>query len=112
MTAVFSRTQWKYHDPGSYRTILVEAGHLCQTFCLAATWLGLAPFCTQALADSLIEKDLGIDGVSESVLYATGIGRCPPGVRWDLKPKGTGWDISRIPVFAPQKLVAFPPGFG
>ncbi|HUJ29651.1 MAG TPA: SagB family peptide dehydrogenase, partial [Candidatus Acidoferrum sp.] len=33
MTAVFPRTQWKYHSPGAYRVVLTEAGHLCQTFC-------------------------------------------------------------------------------
>ena len=42
-----------------------------------ATWLGLAPFETMALADSRIERDLGIDGVSESVLYAAGVGTRP-----------------------------------
>jgi SagB-type dehydrogenase family enzyme len=77
MTAVFPRTQWKYEFPRAYRVILAEAGHLCQTFCLTATWLGLAPFCTMALADSRIEKDLGIDGITESVLYAAGVGRRP-----------------------------------
>jgi hypothetical protein len=30
-----------------------------------------------ALADSRIEKDLGIDGITESVLYAAGVGRRP-----------------------------------
>jgi nitroreductase len=54
--------------------MLIDAGHLCQTFCLAATWLGLAPFCTMALADSEIESDLQIDGVSEAVVYAAGVG--------------------------------------
>ena len=55
--------------------MLAEAGHLCQTFCLTATWQGLAPFCTMALADATIERALGIDGVSESVLYAAGAGK-------------------------------------
>jgi SagB-type dehydrogenase family enzyme len=82
MTAVFERVQWKYRFSRAYRVVLLEAGHLCQTFCLVATWLGLAPFCTAALADSLIERDLGLDGVSESVLYAAGLGRRPPGVAW------------------------------
>jgi SagB-type dehydrogenase family enzyme len=82
MTAVFARTQWLYPNPRSYRAVLLEAGHLCQTFCLAATWLGLAPFETAALADSLIEKDLGIDGVRESVLYAAGVGPRPKGISW------------------------------
>ena len=74
MTAVFRRTMWKYRQPRAYRVVLLDAGHLCQTFCLVATWLGLAPFCTAALKDSLIEKDLGIDGISESVLYVAGVG--------------------------------------
>lgn len=77
MTAVFARTQWKYDYARAYRAVLMEAGHLCQTFCLTATWLNLAPFCTLAFADSMIEKALGVDGVSESVLYAAGAGLRP-----------------------------------
>ena len=74
MTALFPRTMWKYQHPRAYRVVLLDAGHLCQTFCLTATWLGLAPFCTAALKDTLIEKDLGIDGIRESVLYIAGVG--------------------------------------
>jgi SagB-type dehydrogenase family enzyme len=74
MTAIFRRTMWKYHLARAYRVVLLDAGHLCQTFCLVATWLGLAPFCTAALKDTLIEEDLGIDGIRESVLYVAGIG--------------------------------------
>ncbi|HKN24758.1 MAG TPA: SagB family peptide dehydrogenase [Candidatus Acidoferrum sp.] len=77
LTAVFGRTQWKYDYARAYRAILIEAGHLCQTFCLTATWLGLAPFCTIALADTQIEKSLGLDGISESVIYAMGAGHKP-----------------------------------
>lgn len=74
MTAVFPRTMWKYQHARAYRVVLLDAGHLCQTFCLMATWLGLAPFCTAALKDTQIEKDLGIDGIRESVLYVAGVG--------------------------------------
>jgi SagB-type dehydrogenase family enzyme len=74
MTAVFRRTMWKYHHARAYRVVLLDAGHLCQTFYLVATWLGLAPFCTAALKDTLIEKDLEIDGIRESVLYIAGVG--------------------------------------
>jgi len=77
LTAVFHRTQWKYDYPRAYRAVLAEAGHLCQTFCLTATWLGLAPFCTMAFADTRIEKTLRLDGISESVLYAMGGGTKP-----------------------------------
>jgi SagB-type dehydrogenase family enzyme len=82
MTGVFTRTQWKYRYPRAYRVVLIEAGHLCQTFCMVATWLGLAPFCTMAMADSKIDRDLGIDGVTEGVLYVTGVGKRPEGVDW------------------------------
>jgi SagB-type dehydrogenase family enzyme len=77
MTAMFGRTQWKYDSARAYRVVLAEAGHLCQTFCLTATWLGLAPFCTMALADTMWEEWLGIDGVSESILYVAGAGSKP-----------------------------------
>ncbi len=77
LTAVFPRTQWKYEHSRAYRVVLAEAGHVCQTFCLTATWLGLAPFCTMALADSKIEQALGVDGITESVMYAMGAGVRP-----------------------------------
>jgi SagB-type dehydrogenase family enzyme len=86
MTAVFARSQWRYDFARGYRAVLLEAGHVCQTFCLVATWLGLAPFCSMALADSRIEKDLGVDGVTESVLYAAGVGMRPAGVTSAQRP--------------------------
>jgi SagB-type dehydrogenase family enzyme len=82
MTAVFPRVQWRYPFARAYRTVIAEAGHHCQNVCLVATWLGLAPFCTMALADSRIEKDLGIDGLTESVIYAAGVGPRPKDVAW------------------------------
>lgn len=77
LTAVFARDYWKYPLPRAYRAVLIDAGHLCQTFCLTATWLGLAPFCTMALADSKIEHLLSIDGVSEGAIYLAGVGSRP-----------------------------------
>jgi SagB-type dehydrogenase family enzyme len=82
MTAVFARTQWRYPFARAYRSVLFEAGHACQTFCLVATWLGLAPFCTGRFADSHVERQLRIDGITESFLYGAGVGRRPPGVAW------------------------------
>lgn len=87
-TAVFERQLWRYPYARAYRAAFVEAGHVCQTFCLAATWLGLAPFSVMGLADSRIERDLGIDGVSESVLYAAGVGVPPRGVTWAPLARG------------------------
>ena len=76
-TAVFERTSWRYEYPRAYRAVLLEAGHMCQTFLLAATSLGLAPFCTMAMDDARVERHLRIDGIAEAVLYTAGVGSRP-----------------------------------
>jgi SagB-type dehydrogenase family enzyme len=88
MTSVFARVQWRYKMPRAYRNIFIEAGHLAQTFCLLGTWLGLAPFSTAALSEDAIEAALGIDGVSEGVLYAVGVGVRPSIEGWGSLPPG------------------------
>ena len=75
MTAVVARTQWKYRDPRAYRALLLDTGHLSQTFLLTSTALALGAFCIGIIADLLIEKDLGLDGVNETALFAVGVGR-------------------------------------
>jgi SagB-type dehydrogenase family enzyme len=94
-TAVFARILWRYPYARAYRAALIESGHVCQTFLLAATRLGLAPFSVMALADSLIEQDLGIDGISESVLYAAGVGRPPRGTAWAPLARGPSPKLRR-----------------
>lgn len=79
LASVLARVAWRYRSARAYRVVLIEAGHLAQTFCLTATALGLAPFCTGALADSVIEGDLGLDGLDQPVMYAVGAGRVAPG---------------------------------
>lgn len=79
LASVLARVAWRYRSARAYRVVLIEAGHLAQTFCLTATALGLAPFCTGALADSVIEADLGLDGLEQPVMYAVGVGRAAPG---------------------------------
>ena len=87
-TAVFARQLWRYTYSRAYRAALIEAGHVCQTFLLTATSLGLAPYCVMGLADTLIERDLGIDGITESVLYCAGVGRPPRGTTSASLPRG------------------------
>lgn len=88
-TAVLERQLWRYPYSRAYRAALIEAGHVCQTFCLAGTALGLAPFSVMGLADAVIEQDLGVDGITEPVLYAAGVGRPPAGVSWAPTTRGT-----------------------
>jgi SagB-type dehydrogenase family enzyme len=88
-TAVFERQLWRYPYSRAYRAALIEAGHVCQTFLLTATSLGLAPYCVMGLADTLVEQDLGIDGITESVLCCAGVGRPPRGTVWASLTRGT-----------------------
>lgn len=74
MSAVFSRSMWKYSSSRAYRAILIDAGHLGQTFCLVATAMGLAPFSTMAFREEQIDPLLRIDGVNESAVYIVGVG--------------------------------------
>ena len=56
-----------------------------------------------ALADSPIEADLGIDGVSESVLYAAGVGVRPDGLGWAPAPDGFAIpEVEPNPYLQPQ----------
>jgi SagB-type dehydrogenase family enzyme len=74
VTAVFRRTLWKYRYENALRAVWLEAGHVAQTFALVATGRGLGPFQTAAFQDSLAEKLLGLDGVSEFPVYVLGAG--------------------------------------
>lgn len=96
-TAIFARILWRYPYARAYRAALIESGHVCQTFLLAATRLGLAPFSVMALSDTVIERDLGIDGISESVLYGAGVGRPPRGVTWAPLDRGPNPKLRRNP---------------
>ena len=75
MTAVVARTAWKYRAPRVYRAFLLDAGHLSQSFLLVATALGLGGFCLGTICDKLIEKELDLDGISETALFVVGVGQ-------------------------------------
>jgi SagB-type dehydrogenase family enzyme len=79
LSSELARVAWRYRSARAYRVVLIECGHLAQTFCLVATALGLAPFCTAALADTVIEGDLGLDGRMQPAMYVVGAGRVVPG---------------------------------
>lgn len=73
MTAVFHRNQMKYGERG-YRYTLLEAGHIGQNIYLNSAALDLKCCALGGTFDRSIEKLLGIDGVTESVVYAVALG--------------------------------------
>jgi len=75
MTAVWDRTMFKYRHEYVSRTIFCDVGHLSQSMYLAATGMGLGACTTYALNHSLAERFMGLDGVSESFLSLSMVGR-------------------------------------
>ncbi len=74
ISAIFQRTQWKYHER-TYRYVLMEAGHMGQNLYLGATSLGLGACAIGAFLDDALNHLLGLDGQKEAALYLITVGR-------------------------------------
>ena len=73
-TAIFNRSKWKYKQR-AYRYVYLDAGHIAENLALAATSLGLGSCQIGALYDDEVNHVIGVDGVEESVLYMSSVGR-------------------------------------
>jgi SagB-type dehydrogenase family enzyme len=71
--AAFQRQSAKYRRR-AYRFTLQESGHIAQNALLAATALGLGGVTLGAFYDDEVHRLLGLDGVSEAILYLIPIG--------------------------------------
>jgi putative peptide maturation dehydrogenase len=75
LAARFVRNQWKYRRHAkAYRVMVLDAGHLSQTFQLAATELGLGSFITAAINEVDCERAFGLDPMQEGVFAVLGVG--------------------------------------
>ena len=75
LTARFFRNYWKYRRRSrTYSVLLMDAGHLSQTFYLVAAELGLGAFYTAAINGPQIEKCLGLEAPEEGALGICGCG--------------------------------------
>lgn len=68
---------WRYLDKRSYSSLILDAGHLNQNVCLAATALRLGVAVTGVQRDELWEREFGLDSGSSIVIMATGVGSHP-----------------------------------
>jgi len=73
-TALFERSKWKYKQR-AYRYVYLDAGHIAQNVALGAVALGLGSCQIAAIYDDEANALLGVDGVSESAIYMTVVGR-------------------------------------
>jgi SagB-type dehydrogenase family enzyme len=73
-TAVFGRSKWKYRQR-AYRYVYLDASHIAQNVALAAVALGLGSCQIAALYDDEANALLGVDGIEESTVYMTIVGK-------------------------------------
>jgi SagB-type dehydrogenase family enzyme len=73
-TAVFERSKWKYKQR-AYRYVYLDAGHIAQNVALGAVALGLGSCQIAAIYDDEANALLGVDGIDESAIYMTVVGR-------------------------------------
>lgn len=74
LTLNLQRAMFKYRSGRMLRTVLLNTGHVAQTFALCATAVGLGPCQTDAFRDSELEATLGVDGVAETAVYVLAAG--------------------------------------
>lgn len=69
------RNFWKYRNHAkAYRALLLDAGHLSQTFYLLATEAGMPAFVTAAVNEIDIERAFGLDPLKDMVVAVCGCG--------------------------------------
>jgi putative peptide maturation dehydrogenase len=75
LAARVERNFWKYRNHAkAYRALLLDAGHLSQTFYLLATEAGMPAFVTAAVNEIDIERALGLDPLKDMVVAVCGCG--------------------------------------
>ncbi len=78
--ARFERSFWKYsRHRKAYKSVLMDSGHLSQTFYLTATHLGLGAFYTAAINDVDISRRLRLAPQKEAAVAINGVGLAATG---------------------------------
>ncbi len=77
--ARLDRHHWKYRrHPKAYKAVLLDSGHLSQTFYLLAAERALGAFYTAAINDADVSDRLRLDPLREIVIGANGVGVLDP----------------------------------
>lgn len=76
LAARVERNFWKYRNHvKAYRAILLDAGHLSQTWYLLASEAGMPAFITAAINEIDLEKAFGLDPLRDAVIAVCGCGK-------------------------------------
>jgi SagB-type dehydrogenase family enzyme len=73
-TVVVYRESWRYGDRG-YRSLYIEAGHICQNLYLSAEAIKGGVCAIGAFRDQNINDLIGSDGSEQFVIYVATVGK-------------------------------------
>lgn len=80
------RNFWKYRNHAkAHRALMLDAGHLSQTFYLLATEAGMGGFVTAAINEVELEQALGLDPLADLVVAVCGCGPAGAGDYVELR---------------------------
>ncbi|MDE1869998.1 MAG: SagB/ThcOx family dehydrogenase [Candidatus Micrarchaeota archaeon] len=74
LSAIFERSMWRYREPRSYRVVLHDLGHLLETLKIVSKASNVKTYFGHGFQDQKLEKYLGIDSETESVLKFAALG--------------------------------------
>lgn len=74
LVGYLNKIWWKYPHSRGYRVLLLDAGHLSQTFQLVATSLGILTWLTANIHDVNVSTQLKLEGVHQAPLHFLGAG--------------------------------------
>lgn len=79
LSARVVRNFWKYRNHAkAHRALMLDAGHLSQTFYLLATEAGMPAFITAAINEAELERALALDALCDAVIAVCGCGPSAP----------------------------------
>jgi SagB-type dehydrogenase family enzyme len=70
------RSEWRYHI-SAHKTMLLDAGHICQNLYLAAESIGCGTCAIAAYDQEKMDQLIHVDGEDEFVVYVAPVGRRP-----------------------------------
>lgn len=73
-TAIPYRMEWRY-TTRAHKTIVLDAGHVCQNLYLAAEAIGAGTCAIGAYLQEEMDALIGVDGEDEFVIYAAPVGK-------------------------------------
>jgi SagB-type dehydrogenase family enzyme len=79
MSSVFERNMYRYREPRTFRTVLMDVGHLLGTTDVVAKALGINCLVQHGIDDRRICQELGLNPLQEGVIWAVALGGAPSG---------------------------------